>query len=129
MDDAVILTKRKNKDLAFILRANVSGKVDSNIPKSMMREDDDRCFAPGVSFEIMEAYLKCEKGGDYQQQKGYENSVLRLNNPKTIYGVEGFFQKATKINNLRETYHNSEQQKEIEVWDNYLKTMLASSKK
>ncbi len=42
---------------------------------------------------MVEDYLKsCEKEGDYEQLKGYENRVLKLNNEKTIDSVVEFFQ-------------------------------------
>ncbi len=108
MDNGVILTKRKNKDLAFILRTNFYGKIDSNIPETVIKEeiveeDDERCFAPGVSFETVEDYLKCKKEGDYEQLKDYKNRVLQLNNRETIYSVLDFLNRATKIQMLKKT--------------------------
>ena len=126
--DSVILTKRKDKDLAFILRATHFGGIDPMVSKAIIRKDDERIFAPKVSFELAEAYLKCEKNGDYEHQKGYENRVLRLNNPETIYDVSDFLERATNIGMLKETYYSQEQQKEIDTWDTYLDAIRAFSK-
>ena len=103
MSNGVILAKIKNRNLGFILRANVSEGIDPNIAKDIIKEECDTCFAPGVSFETVETYLKCKKEEDYEQLKEYKNRVLQLNNEKTIYDVLDFLGKATNIQILKET--------------------------
>ena len=129
MDDAVILIKRKDEDLALLLETNSYGKIGPNISRTIIGKNDEKYFAPGVSFEIVEAYLKYEKHGYYGKQERYQNRVLKLNNPKTIESLLDFLQKATKMQNLKETDNNQEQQKEIDAWEDYLKTIHAYAKK